>query len=809
MNSPVSDSSDPLVGQTISHYRILKKLGGGGMGVVYEAEDLTLRRHVAIKFLPEDMLKSRDAVERFHREARSASALNHPNICVIHEIGEEQGRPFLVMELMKGQTLKHCIRAKAMSIEEVVDLGVQIADALDAAHREGIIHRDIKPANIFVTDRGQAKLLDFGLAKQNFQQRPDAQAQPTASLQESLTSTGSIVGTIAYMSPEQARAKPLDARTDLFSFGVVLYEMVTGNLPFSGTSVAEILEALLTKEAPAPVRINPLVPVELEQMIHKALEKDVTLRYQHASEFRTDLQRLKRQTTSAVSLSATTAGKRNLRRSIYIDIVLVLLGIFAIWLFTRDRAEKVPQQTKAIEQPVTSGPSIAVLPFVNLSEDKSNEYFSDGLSEEILNFLVQIKELRVTARTSSFQFKGKSEDLKSIAKKLNVSTILEGSVRKEKNRVRISAQLINASDGYHLWSHSYDREMSSIFAVQEDIARSVVEALKVELLKGKDTQSQETNSEAYHAYLQGRFFFERGALGDFKKAAEYYKQALVLDSRYAPALVGLAEAETWQTNLGELNPSQSLKAIRTAVDQALAINPDLAEAHVMAGSINLWYGWDWASAEQSFKRALSLSPGSAVAYTRAGRLYTTLGPREKGVMLLRRAVELDPLSSTAYDNLGFAYYCSGQFSEAEVALRKSLELSPQAVLPRYRLGRLFLIQNRLDQSLEEFKKASGGPYGIQGLSLVYRALGRNEEAEAMLKELIAKDQTHGAYQIAQVYGYWGQADEAFEWLERSYRQRDSGLAAQLKFDRLLQPISTDKRFTALLEKMNLMYRVSL
>jgi len=498
-----------VIGETLSHYRILSKLGGGGMGVVYEAEDTQLGRHVALKLLPDEVAANPDARERFKREARAASTLNHPNICVIHEIGEDRGHTFIVMELMEGSTLKHRIGGKPMEMELVLQLGAQIAEALDAAHAKGIIHRDIKPANIFVTERGQAKVLDFGLAKQAVKRTSVDTEEPTANVPEGLTRAGSLMGTVAYMSPEQARGKQLDSRTDLYSFGAVLYEMATGAQPFAGESTGEVLEAVFSREPVAPVRLNGQVPVELERIIAKAMEKDKTLRYQSASEIRTDLQRLRRDTTQG----RMTTGRRVTarasawpsRRGLWPGVaagILILALAGAFWL-----GRKRPQGGSAA--PILSGiPSIAVLPFADMSPGKDQEYFTDGLAEELLNALVKIPELRVAGRTSSFQFKGKNEDPRVIGQKLNVATLLEGSVRKAGDRVRITAQLVKAADGFHLWSETYDRELDDIFAVQDDIARSVASALKVTLLGGKAA------GPAPNAELNPEGYGTQGLLGD-------------------------------------------------------------------------------------------------------------------------------------------------------------------------------------------------------------------------------------------------------------------------------------------------------
>ena len=806
-----------MVGKTVSHYRILRKLGGGGMGVVYEAEDIDLQRHVAIKFLSDDLLDSREGIERFRREARAASSLNHPNICTIHEIGEHDGLPFIVMEMMKGQTLKHQIGNRPMEIGHVLELGVQIADALDAAHAEKIIHRDIKPANIFVTDRSQAKLLDFGLAKRSFTAFDGDAGHITASLEEQLTRTGCAIGTLAYMSPEQARGKELDARSDLFSFGAVLYEMVTGTSPFTGNSAVEVLEGILTKQSTPPVRLNPNTPAELEHIIQKAIEKDRDLRYQHASDVRSDLQRLKRDTSSSSPqptpppvtevLPNTTTGRDirspRTRWPIYIGLVITLiaLGLTTLWLLKGKQAEKTSQVPSSTGKPVQISPSIAVLPFVNLSEDKSNEYFSDGLAEEILNVLAQIPQLRVTARTSSFQFRGKNEDLNSIAQKLNVANILEGSVRKEGNHVRISAQLINTADGYNLWSQSYDRELNNIFEVQEDIASSVASALKVKLLKSKVTTSSTTSPEAYNAYLQGRFFNEHRTKEGREKAIQYYQQAIDLDPNYALAWAGLAEVRTYQAGNGYVPLQDGFKMAKEALNKALALDSELAEGYATLGLIHLWYDYDWKSAEQAFQRALALNPRSAAAVRNTALYYFYLGPLEKSMELNHRALDLDPLSASSYYTLGRAYYSAGRFSEAEAALKKALELVPQDPAARSFLGRVYLAENRLEESLAQMEQISENEWRFHGLAIVYHALGREKEAEAALNGM-TKYKADFGYQIAEVYAQWRRKDEAFKWLEQSYQQRDTALS-QVKFDPLFKPIAGDPRFQVFLKKMKL------
>jgi TolB-like protein/Tfp pilus assembly protein PilF len=796
-----------MIGEVLSHYRIIGRLGAGGMGVVYEAQDMRLGRHVALKLLPEDQLNDARARERFEREARAASALNHPGICVVHEIGEDGGRTFIVMELMKGQTLKDRIGAGPLDTEELLELGAQIADALAAAHGEGIVHRDVKPGNVFVTERGQAKLLDFGLAKQVTKRTGVGSEEPTAGPSEDLTRAGALLGTVAYMSPEQAKGKELDARSDLYSFGAVLYEMATGVRPFPGESTGEVLEAIFTREPQAAGRVNRRVPVELERIIAKAMEKDRSLRYQSASEMQADLKRLRRDSAPDRVAKATgstrAAPVRTLparARWLLVGGGLVLALAAAVWL---------GRETERGWRRTSTGPpggtsSIAVLPFVDMSPGHDQEYFADGLAEELLNVLAQVPELRVVGRTSSFQFKGRSEDLRSIGQKLNVATLLEGSVRKAGRRVRITAQLVKAADGFHLWSETYDRELDDIFAVQDDIARSVSRALEVKLLGKEDASpaARGANAEAYNLYLQGRYFEARRSREDLEKARDYYDQALRVDPEYARGWVGRANVDVFLATEGELSPAAGYAKARREVERALELDPNLAEAHATLGWIQVGYYWDWSGADASYKRALELAPGNTMVVRRAATLAATLGRFDEAIELDRRAIELDPLSVAAHYNLGLHAWYAGRLGEAESGMRKVLELNPEYPFAHLMIGLVQLSRQNPQAALPEMERERGLAWRLYGRALAYHAAGKTREADAALAELLEEEKMGWDFQKAEIYAFRGEPEKAFEWLAAAVAHRDTALS-DIKGDPLLRSLEPDPRYRALIRKLGL------
>src|SRR5450432_78386 len=790
-----------MIDETISHFRIIEKLGAGGMGVVYKAVDTRLDRPVALKLLPDNMAQDSQALERFRREARAASALNHPGICTIYDIGEQGGRAFIAMEFIDGETLRSHIHGRALPLAEILKLGIEIAEALDAAHTEGIIHRDVKPANIFVTKRGQAKVLDFGLAKLVPKGVVTAGSEFGGELPDSTSMVGIISGTPSYMSPEQIRGDNLDPRTDIFSLGLLLYEMSTGQQAFGGGTGGMIIEAVLTR-SPVPARsINPDIPKRLEEIINKALLKDRDLRHQHAAEIRADLQRLEGGIDSSwrAAESATESGRLSTATH------LSLKGEHTVRNSTSQTGALRPERVSKIID------SLAVLPFENASRDPEHEYLSDGIAGSLINILATIPKLRVMAQSTVLRYKGRGIDPQALGRELNVRAVLTGRIMQSGGSLRIGIELVDVATGSQLWGAQYDRKPGDIFAIQDEISNEISEKLRLKLTRAEKkrlTKRLTEDADAYRLYLKGRHHWNRWTEDGFYKAIEYFQQALEKDPGYALAHTGLADSYVLLGWNSYLPPKDAFPKGKIAAMGALRLDADLGEAHAPLAAVLWLHDWQWPEAQTEFNRSLALNPAQPTANHWYAEYLMTMGHHSEAIARMQKSQELDRLSLIISVAIGWALYMARRYAEAIEQLQRTVEMDPNYPVTYWILGLVLRKMGRYELAIAEGERGvnlSGGSSLMSAaLAHTFAAAGRKKKAIHILEELtkLTKQKYVAPYFFAGIHIGLGEADRAIEFLEKSYEERSHWLM-YLHLDPSMDELRSNPPFQDLLGRVGL------
>jgi len=798
-------------GTKLGPYGVQSPLGAGGMGEVYRARDPRLGRDVAIKVLPSHLSGNASALARFEREAKVLAALSHSNILTIFDVGSENGVSFVVMELLPGETLFSRIAQRRPGWPDAVRMGIEIADGLSAAHSRGIIHRDLKPENIFLTRDGHVKILDFGLAcwVHDFK---SAEAEFTATAGPA-TATGVVMGTAPYTSPEQLKGMHVDARTDIFSFGCVLHETITGHSPFARPTAAETISAVLSEPPPALKAFDAAIPAELDQVVKRCLNKEPDQRFQSAGDLAFHL----RQIFNTVSPpSATTQVVRRAARfhrrsvqAVAAAVVLLLLGAVAHWIGPRSTVAH-PNFKK-----------IAVLPLQNFSADPEQRYFVDGMTDAVITDLAKIKDLRVISRTSVMPYQNSKKSLREIANELHADAVIEGSVMRSADRVRITVQLIDASTDQHLWSESYERELKDVLALQGEVAQAIAQQVHAVITPEEQKRlatKRAIDPEVYELYLKGRHIMERGGLEDVRKAIEYFQSGLAKDPNNALLYTGLADAYIDKMMDVHESPAEATAQARAAATKALELDDSLAEAHTSLGSIRLAYDWDWTGAEHEFKRAMELNPGYPLGYVRYGEYLTMIGRPADALPYFAKAHQLDPLFEESYLGEGYSCFMAHKYDDAIIQYRKALDIEPDAITY---FGLVLARAEKGDYATaiseaEKATKLNNSPLLLTSLASAYARAGRRSDANRVLRQLEENWKQRGAapawhvagssspyvcpYEVAGVYAQLGDKDRAFEWLDRAYRNRSC--LYWLRTDPRFDSLHSDPRFQELLAKIN-------